>query len=60
VGAALIRFGLERSDQTGIPALLETATARNVPYYERFGLRVVDQGDAPGGGPHVWFMRREP
>ena len=60
VGTALIGFGLARSEATGLPALLETATPRNVPYYERFGFRVLAEGDAPGGGPHVWFMRREP
>ncbi len=60
IGAALIRFGLERSEETDVPALLETGTPRNVPYYERFGFRVFDEGDAPDGGPHVWFMRREP
>lgn len=60
VGTALIRFGLARSTRTGVPALLETGTPTNVPYYERFGFRVVDEGDVPDGGPHVWFMRREP
>jgi GNAT superfamily N-acetyltransferase len=60
IGTALIRHGVELSAQTGVPALLETATPRNVPYYERSGFRVVDEGDAPDGGPHVWFMRRDP
>jgi GNAT superfamily N-acetyltransferase len=57
VGAALIEHGLElaRADDAG--AFLETGTPRNVPYYERFGFRIVDDADAPHGGPHIWFMR---
>ncbi len=57
-GSALIRHGLGRSDADGVDAFLETGTARNVGYYERFGFTVVSEGDAPGGGPHIWFMRR--
>jgi GNAT superfamily N-acetyltransferase len=60
IGAAVISSGLERSRETGIPAFLQTGNPRNVPYYERFGFRVVDEGDAPEGVPPVWFMRREP
>ena len=60
IGSALIEFGLElaREDQRG--AFLETGTPRNVPYYERFGFRIVMHGDAPDGGPHIWFMRWDP
>ncbi len=57
-GSALIRHGLARADADGIDAFLETGTAGNVGYYERFGFRLVSEGDAPGGGPHIWFMRR--
>jgi hypothetical protein len=31
-----------------------------VPLYERHGFRVVDDADAPGDGPHIWFMRWDP
>jgi GNAT superfamily N-acetyltransferase len=58
VGRALIEFGLARADADGVGVLLETGTPRNVPYYERFGFSVISEGDAPGGGPHIWFMRR--
>jgi hypothetical protein len=30
-----------------------------VPLYERFGFHVVEEADAPEGGPRVWFMRRD-
>ena len=60
IGAALIQHGLvlARADQVG--AVLETANPRNVPYYETFGFRVVDEAEAPDDGPRVWFMRLNP
>ncbi len=60
IGGTLVRHGLGLAAADGAAAFLETSIASNVPYYERFGFAVIDQGDAPGGGPHVWFMRREP
>jgi ribosomal protein S18 acetylase RimI-like enzyme len=58
IGGALLRVGLELGARDGTGVFLETSRERNVGYYEGFGFRVVDQGDAPGGGPHIWFMRR--
>jgi len=43
-----------------VPAFLSTGTRRNVEIYGRSGFRVVDEADAPGGGPRIWFMRRDP
>jgi ribosomal protein S18 acetylase RimI-like enzyme len=57
VGGALMRHGLDAAAGAGVDAFLETALARNVRYYERFGFRVVDEGEPEPGGPHVWFMR---
>jgi GNAT superfamily N-acetyltransferase len=60
LGAALIRHGLDFADRDGVPAFLETARPRNVGYYERRGFRTISDDDAPGGGPHLWFMRYDP
>jgi GNAT superfamily N-acetyltransferase len=60
IGAALVEFGLEQARATQTAAFLETSYQRNVPYYERFGFRVVVDEDAPEGGPHIWFMRYDP
>ncbi len=59
IGGALIRHGLEAARAAGVAAFLETGTARNVPYYERFGFRVVEEGAPADDGPHIWFMRTE-
>lgn len=60
LGTALMRDGLAREDHHGASTWLETSRAKNVAYYERFGFRTVVDEDAPNGGPHVWFMRRDP
>jgi ribosomal protein S18 acetylase RimI-like enzyme len=60
LGAALIQQGLAFADRDGVPAFLETARPENVGYYERRGFRTVADDDAPGGGPHIWFMRYDP
>jgi ribosomal protein S18 acetylase RimI-like enzyme len=60
IGSALIEFGLERMRGSNTACVLETGTSRNVPLYQRLGFQVVDEADSPEGGPHVWFMRRDP
>ena len=60
IGSALIDFGLSRARAAEAGVFLETGTPRNVPLYERFGFRVFEDVDAPGGGPHMWFMRWDP
>lgn len=59
-GSALIAAGLTQAAAAGVPAFLSTGTRRNVEIYGRSGFRVIDEADAPGGGPHIWFMRRDP
>jgi ribosomal protein S18 acetylase RimI-like enzyme len=60
LGTALMRDGLGEADRKGAPAWLETSRPRNVAYYERFGFRTAADEEAPGGGPRIWFMRRDP
>jgi GNAT superfamily N-acetyltransferase len=60
IGSALIEFAFEHVRESGVAIVLETGTPRNVPLYERLGFHVVEEADPPEGGPHVWFMRRDP
>src|SRR5688500_18000794 len=57
VGTALIQHGLTFAGRAGWPACRETGRPENVRYYERRGFRTISDDDAPGGGPHIWFMR---
>jgi ribosomal protein S18 acetylase RimI-like enzyme len=56
IGSALVKLGLARAEEDGIPAYLEAGNPRNVPLYERLGFEVIAEANAPEGGPHIWFM----
>ena len=60
VGTSLLRDMLERVDEEGMPAYLESSKERNVPFYARFGFEVIDQLDSVEGAPTIWRMWREP
>ena len=60
IGSTLMHFVLEQARGSDVPVFLETGTPSNVGIYEHFGFGVVDDADAPDGGPHVWFMRWNP
>jgi ribosomal protein S18 acetylase RimI-like enzyme len=50
IGATLLRHGLERVDEDGCAAYLESSNPENIPLYERHGFQVVGTiqvGDAP-------------
>jgi ribosomal protein S18 acetylase RimI-like enzyme len=60
IGTALMAPVLERCDEEGLPAFLESSKESNVPYYERFGFRVERELKLGKGAPSVWPMWREP
>lgn len=60
IGSALIAFAIAQTVNSDAAMILETGSPRNVPLYMRHGFRIVDEADSPEGGPHVWFMRRDP
>ena len=41
--------------RAGVPR--DREDRRTSAYYERRGFRTISDDDAPGGGPHIWFMR---
>ena len=58
IGTALMKPVLDRCRRDGIPAYLETATARNVLLYERLGFDVVEELTLPDTDVHGWLMLR--
>jgi GNAT superfamily N-acetyltransferase len=60
IGSAAIASGLGLADSEGLPAYLESSKERNIDFYARFGFKVVEELQLPGGGPKVWRMWREP
>jgi GNAT superfamily N-acetyltransferase len=58
VGGALLRSRLERVDQAGAAAYLESSKPENIPLYEHFGFRVAEVPPLPDGAPVVTPMSR--
>jgi ribosomal protein S18 acetylase RimI-like enzyme len=59
VGVALVEHGLGLARADGVPAFLCTSREDNIGFYERRGFAVEHEGDAPEGGPYIWFMRAD-
>ncbi len=59
LGAAAVRGGLERAAGR-LPVYLETATERNLGFYQGLGFAVTSEWRVPGGGPCFWSMLRAP
>jgi GNAT superfamily N-acetyltransferase len=60
LGGRLLAERLARADAEGVPAYLESSSARNVPLYERHGFRHLGDPISLPDGPSVWPMWREP
>ncbi len=58
-GAALMAPVLQRCDEEGLGAYLESSKETNIPYYRRYGFEVVGDISFPGG-PTFWPMWRDP
>ena len=58
IGSAMMREVLATLDRRGSASYLETDRARNVPFYERLGYRVV--GEEEILRVHQWYMWRDP
>ena len=59
LGSALMKHALPRCDADGVPAFLESANPRNVPFYQRHGFEVM-QVVQVGTSPTFTLMVRDP
>lgn len=60
VGSSLMALVLDRCDDEGVPAYLESSNPRNVPFYARHGFEVTGEIECGKGAPVVTAMWREP
>jgi GNAT superfamily N-acetyltransferase len=67
VGSRVIRAGLDRADEWGLPCYLESSNPRNLTFYKRQGFQVIDEvypcrgfAGVAGAGPVVTLMARKP
>jgi GNAT superfamily N-acetyltransferase len=58
-GTVLMRHMLNRVASSIVPCYLDSADVANLPFYERFGFRVVEAGVVPGSHLHTWALRRD-
>lgn len=60
VGSAVIGHMLDRCDEEGLPAYLESSNEQNVPFYARHGFEATGEIVVGKGAPTVTAMWREP
>lgn len=59
VGTALMRHGLARVDEQGLPCYLETSSPKNVAYYPRHGFKMVEETGLGDGSLSMWAFLRQ-
>jgi GNAT superfamily N-acetyltransferase len=59
IGSALMQPILDRCDQEGVGAYLESSKEKNIPFYARHGFEVVSEHVFHQGGPSLWPMWRK-
>ena len=59
-GRACLEPILAACDRDRFPAYLESSSLDNVPYYERYGFKVVKELPLPDNGPTMYLMWRTP
>lgn len=60
LASLLIRPFLQQADAQHVAAYTDTYTAANVPLYEHFGFKVVEEAAIPSLGLTVWALHRPP
>lgn len=60
LGALHLDHMLGICDQMETAVYLETAVENNVSFYQKYGFSVMHEKRIVAGGPHLWFMWREP
>jgi GNAT superfamily N-acetyltransferase len=60
LASAVLAPVLDRCDDEGLGAYLESSKEGNVPFYVRHGFEVTDTIDLARGGPRLWTMWRDP
>jgi GNAT superfamily N-acetyltransferase len=60
IGGMLMQPVLALADNDRLSCYLETMNEKNVPFYEKYGFRVVSDGAVPTHAAYVWALLREP
>lgn len=60
IGSALMAPMIQRCDDEGMPAYLESSKEENLAFYHRFGFEVTEELRIAAGCPPMWAMWRDP
>jgi ribosomal protein S18 acetylase RimI-like enzyme len=60
IGGALLQPGIDGAALAGLPAVLLTNNAANLPFYESHGFEIEQEAETPEGGVHCWAMVKRP
>jgi predicted N-acetyltransferase YhbS len=58
ISSHLMRPILEKADVESVDVYTDTATAKNVPYYEHFGFQVMQEVSVLKTGVTIWALLR--
>lgn len=58
IGTKIMEAGLRQVDSAGMPAFLESSKESNIPFYEKFGFKVIEKIIPAKGCPPLWLMWR--
>jgi GNAT superfamily N-acetyltransferase len=56
----LIKAMLNRADRDGLSCYLDNTNERNLPMYQHYGFRVIEEYKVPETGVSLWAMLRGP
>lgn len=56
----LIKTMLNRADREGLGCYLDNTNEKNLPMYQHYGFRVIEEYKVPKTGVSLWAMLREP
>ncbi len=59
IGGKLMQPVLASTSAAGTPCYLETHNQKNIPFYEKHGFNVVNEGKVPNHGLSLWAMLRK-
>ncbi|HEV2582867.1 MAG TPA: GNAT family N-acetyltransferase [Ktedonobacteraceae bacterium] len=59
IGGRLMQPVLAKASAEGVPCYLETMNEANLPFYEKYGFIVVNDGVVPRHGLRAWAMLRK-
>jgi GNAT superfamily N-acetyltransferase len=60
VGRTLLQPVLGQACQEGMVCYLDTYNEKNLPFYERNGFTIADQGQVNPASPQIWALRFDP